>query len=76
MTRLKPNPITRLLTRRLELHTLRRLAHLTGIGKNRLHRLRHDPHDVRLSELIRLDRAKILTLTLSSPDGTTARTAP
>ncbi len=73
MSKHRPNPIAALLVRRFEVYTLRRLAQLTGIGKNRLHRLRRDPESVRLSELILLDRAKIIHLTMSSPCGTTAR---
>lgn len=48
----------------LNRQTLRRLAQLTTIGKNRLHRLRRFPLDAKLYELVRMANAGLLNLTI------------
>ena len=48
---------------------LRKLATITGIGKNRLHRLRTWPGDARLWELHRLHTGGMLRLVVSRQAG-------
>lgn len=52
---------------------LRYIAEHTDIGKNRLHRLRSFPADIRLFELQRLADARFLRLRIDNPYGTARR---
>lgn len=51
---------------------LRKIAMATGIGKNRLHRLRTWPADAHLHELHKLSQAGMLRLVLSRQAGHTS----
>lgn len=55
---------------------LRYIQERTGIGKNRLHRLREFPSDIHLSELQHLADGRFLRLRIDNPFGTARRTKP
>ncbi len=57
----------------LDRFPLRYIAEHTGVGKNRLHALRHEPGDIKLHELIALHDARFLTLMISDAAGTSLR---
>jgi hypothetical protein len=64
MPRRHPTLAERQLLDVLNKRTLRRIEQLTTIGKNRLHRLRSFPLDVRLHELLKMSNARMLDLTI------------
>lgn len=65
MARRQRTPAERNLVAALDRYSLRHTQGLTTIGKNRLHTLRHYPLDASLAELLKLQDAKLIRVSLS-----------
>lgn len=70
------DPQITLLKECLERFPLRYMADHTGIGKSRLHRLRHAPLMMKMHELVKLRDNRFIAFEISIPAGCGSRREP